>query len=193
MLQKGVQSPNPKPCFFFSLWLILIFFWLSYIIPILIYMYMDGYRESNNYCKHGSHLKRVQRSEVDGNESEPDDAGGVHGEADVLGFVEVLWDLPRLDRVERADEDEEHVVDEWKHEPLVLQATLEHDLVSPLERVIQSDVRRIEHQPDDCTDDLHRDEHQRDDHLRLRTDEGRPFRRVARAVEYSRNSVCFRE
>ena len=46
----------------------------------------------------------------DGYEGEPDDAGGVHGEADVLGLVEVGGDLPGLDGVDGAEEDEDHVV-----------------------------------------------------------------------------------
>ena len=49
--------------------------------------------------------------EEDGYEGEPDDAGGVHGEADVLGLVEVGGDLPGLDGVDGAEEDEDHVVD----------------------------------------------------------------------------------
>ena len=48
--------------------------------------------------------------EEDGYEGEPDDAGGVHGEADVLGLVEVGGDLPGLDGVDGAEEDEDHVV-----------------------------------------------------------------------------------
>ena len=48
--------------------------------------------------------------EEDGYEGEPDDAGGVHREADVLGLVEVGGDLPGLDGVDSAEEDEDHVV-----------------------------------------------------------------------------------
>ena len=44
--------------------------------------------------------------------SQPDYAGGVHGEPDILGFIEVWRNLPCLDRVDRAEEDEDHVVDE---------------------------------------------------------------------------------
>ena len=40
-----------------------------------------------------SYLKGVSRSEVDGNEGEPDDASRVHREADELGLVEVLGNL----------------------------------------------------------------------------------------------------
>jgi len=65
-------------------------------------------------------LEGVVGAEVDGNEAEPDDARRVHGEADVSRLVEVLRDLARLDRVHRADDDQQHVVDERHEEPLVL-------------------------------------------------------------------------
>ena len=45
-------------------------------------------------------------------EGQPDDAGGVHGEPDVFCFIEVWWNLPGLDSVDSAEDDEEHVVDE---------------------------------------------------------------------------------
>ena len=57
-----------------------------------------------------SNLVIVLGAEEDGDEGEPDDAGAVHGEADVLGLVEVLGDLARLEGVPRAQEDEDHVV-----------------------------------------------------------------------------------
>jgi DhnA family fructose-bisphosphate aldolase class Ia len=34
-----------------------------------------------------------------GEEGQPDDAGGVHGEANELGLVEVLWTLPGLESI----------------------------------------------------------------------------------------------
>ena len=67
-----------------------------------------------------SDLESIVCAEVDGNESEPDDTRGVHGEADVLGLVEVLGNLARLDRVHGTHHDQEHVVDERQQEPLVL-------------------------------------------------------------------------
>ena len=54
----------------------------------------------------------VLSAEKDGDEGEPDDAGAVHCEADVLGLVEVLGDLARLEGVPRAQEYEDHVVSE---------------------------------------------------------------------------------
>ena len=57
-----------------------------------------------------AHLMRVGGAEVEGDEGEPDDAGGVHREPDELGLVEVLRHLPGLDSVEGADRDQNHAV-----------------------------------------------------------------------------------
>ena len=35
----------------------------------------------------------------DGQEGKPDNAGGVHGEANELGLIEVLWTLPGLESI----------------------------------------------------------------------------------------------
>ena len=58
-----------------------------------------------------AHLMRVGGAEVEGDEGEPDDAGGVHCEPDKLRLIEVLGDLPGLDGVDCADGDEDHAVD----------------------------------------------------------------------------------
>lgn len=55
-------------------------------------------------------------AEVDGHEGKPDNARGVHSEADVLGLVEVLRDLARLEGIQGAHQDQEHVVDEGHHQ-----------------------------------------------------------------------------
>lgn len=60
----------------------------------------------------------VGGAEVDGDEGEPDDAGRVHGEADVLGLVEVFRDLARLECVQRAEGDEQEVEEQRRHERL---------------------------------------------------------------------------
>jgi hypothetical protein len=52
-----------------------------------------------------SYLVVVPGAEEDGDEGEPDDAGAVHGEADILGFVEVFRNLSGLESVPRAEED----------------------------------------------------------------------------------------
>ncbi len=46
----------------------------------------------------------LRGGEVDGHKSQPDDAGGVHGEADELGLVECFGDVPRQYGVHRADD-----------------------------------------------------------------------------------------
>ena len=64
----------------------------------------------------GAELERDARAdrlevdrEVDGEEADPHDARGVHREADELGFVEVLRQVARFDRVQSAQADEQHV------------------------------------------------------------------------------------
>ena len=52
------------------------------------------------------HLERVEGSEVEGDEGEPDDARRVHGEADTLGLVEVLRNLACLYGVNGASRNE---------------------------------------------------------------------------------------
>ena len=54
-------------------------------------------------------------AEVDGDECEPDDAGGVHAEADELGLVEGLGDLARQHRVEGAHDHQQDRVREGDH------------------------------------------------------------------------------
>lgn len=52
----------------------------------------------------------VVSAEVNGHEGQPNDAGAVHGEANVFGLVEVLGDLARLESVVGAQYDKQHVV-----------------------------------------------------------------------------------
>ena len=51
-------------------------------------------------------------SKEDGDECQPDNASGVHREPNVLCLIEVGWNLPGLDGVDGAQEDEDHVVDQ---------------------------------------------------------------------------------
>ena len=57
----------------------------------------------------------LSRAEVDGDEGEPDDAGGVHGEADELGLVKGLGDLAGQDGVDSADDDQQDRIGESDH------------------------------------------------------------------------------
>lgn len=58
------------------------------------------------------YLVIVIRSKVDGDESEPHDAGGVHGESNVFGFVEIFRYFTRFEGVKGAQDNEQHVVKE---------------------------------------------------------------------------------
>ena len=99
-----------------------------------------------------THLVVVLRHEEDGDEGHPDDAGRVHGEADVLGLVEVLGGLAGLDGVPRAEEDEEHVVAEAEGQGEVGDAAGEDgDLAA---RVDDLDAGRLDEEPHDHADHL---------------------------------------
>ena len=67
---------------------------------------------TNTEQQNSSYLIIIPSSEKDWDECKPNDACAVHGEADVLGLVEVLRDLSGLEGVPGAEEDEDHVVDE---------------------------------------------------------------------------------
>ena len=66
--------------------------------------------------KLNSHLIIIPSTKEDWNECQPDDAGAVHGKPDVLGLVEVLRDLPGLESVPGAQEDEDHVEDQGQNQ-----------------------------------------------------------------------------
>ena len=51
-------------------------------------------------------------SKEDGDECQPDNASRVHCEPNVLCLIEVGRNLPGLDSVDGAEEDEDHVVDQ---------------------------------------------------------------------------------
>ena len=118
------------------------------------------------------HLERVPCPEVDGHEGQPDDAGRVHGEADELGLVEVLGDLPGLDGVEGADGDENHVVHLRDEEGGVGHVALQDDLLP-----VRVDlVRRREggEHPEEGGAELDGHQRGRDHQLRLGADVGGP-------------------
>jgi len=48
-------------------------------------------------------------AEMQYDECDPDDASGVHGKADKLGFVEVFWNIARLERVQRAHGNQQQI------------------------------------------------------------------------------------
>lgn len=51
-------------------------------------------------------------SKEDWDKSQPDNAGGVHCETNVLCLIEVGRNLPGLDGIDCAQEDQDHVVDQ---------------------------------------------------------------------------------
>ena len=57
-----------------------------------------------------SHLVVVISAEIDGDKCQPDDTSAVHGESNIFGLVEILWYFARFERVERAQDDVEHII-----------------------------------------------------------------------------------
>ena len=131
-------------------------------------------------------------AEVDGHESEPDDAGGVHGEGDVLRLVEVGGDAACLERVHGAHHDEDHVIEKREDDGDVGTATLQDDGAS-----VGEDERRVgqvDAEPRDGDDELHADEARTDDELRAWACVARPLHHGAHAaVEDARDAVGFGE
>lgn len=103
-------------------------------------------------CFANTDLVIVVGAEVDGYEGQPDDARRIHGEADVLGLVEVLRDLARLERVQGTHQDQEHVVDEGHHQRKRRHAARQHRRQGI--RMDLCGVRRFDHQPHDSADEL---------------------------------------
>ena len=46
------------------------------------------------------------------NKSQPDDAGWIHSESDIFGFVKVWRNLPSFECVDGAQDDQDHVVNQ---------------------------------------------------------------------------------
>jgi len=70
-------------------------------------------------------LRRLRRAKEDGYEGQPDDAGGVHGEADGFGLVEGLGDSSALDGVHRARDHQHETVAQAEDERQVGHVALE--------------------------------------------------------------------
>jgi len=83
---------------------------------------------------------------MENDEGDPDDAGSVHSEADELGFVEVLGQVARLERVQRAHGDEQQVEPE-RHEHSHVRVLSTRQLGDVHRRM---DLRRVRHRVDDC-------------------------------------------
>ena len=106
----------------------------------------------------------VLAAEVDGEEAQPDDARRVHGEPDELGLVEVLGQVPRLDGVQRAHEDEEEV-EAQRHDD-AQRGGVADEPDPPGHGVVQLGVGRLDDQHDADDDALYPDDDAGDDHLR---------------------------
>lgn len=71
---------------------------------------------SSDFISVVTHFVIVVCPKVNRNKSQPNDAGGVHGEPDVLGLVEVFGNFASFESVQSAEDDEDHVVDKGHHQ-----------------------------------------------------------------------------
>ena len=78
----------------------------------------QGHRYTEAHCKAGSN-DLVVAPKVNGHESQPDDAGGIHGEGNVLGLVEVGGHVAGLEGIVGTAHDEEPIVAQRGHHPQV--------------------------------------------------------------------------
>ena len=82
----------------------------TFAVPVDI-KYIQG--QANISVRHRqniSNLMRVCCSEIKRDKCQPDDAGGVHCESDVLGFVKVFRYFSGFYRIKCTDSDEDHAV-----------------------------------------------------------------------------------
>ena len=92
----------------------------------------DGCAQADRHAEgRNLSLMGVSSTEVDRHKGEPDDARGVHGEADELALVEVLRDLTCLHRVHGCDEDrDQQGVVQLEEQSHILDVALENHLTA---------------------------------------------------------------
>ena len=98
------------------------------------------------------HLKIVVSAEVDWYKGHPHDTGAVHGKRYVLGLIEVLRDLPGLEGVHCAQDDQEDVVQQRHDRGHLAGPAPQHQLALLVVR--QDNVRLLEAQPGESPDYL---------------------------------------
>lgn len=74
----------------------------------------QGHRYTEAHCKAGSN-DLVVAPKVNGHKSQPNDAGGVHGEGDIFGLIEVGGHIAGLEGIVGTAHDEESIVAQRGH------------------------------------------------------------------------------
>lgn len=120
---------------------------------------------------HGDDL--VVAAEVDGHKGQPNDAGGVHREGDVLGLVKVRRNVSGLEGVEGAAQDQQSVVSQRGDDPQVGRVADQVDLSNA--RVVMHYIRRLHDKQGDDDAQLNAYEDERDHQLRTGTHESGLF------------------
>ncbi len=128
----------------------------------------SGSAEANGET-HGDYL--VVWPEINWHESQPDNAGGVHGERDVFGLVEIGRDVAGLKGVEGAAENKQPVVAQWRHHSE--RSGVADEVHLTYGRIVVDHLRRFH--DEECHDDaqLNQDQDEGDDQLGAGTHETR--------------------
>jgi len=126
--------------------------------------------EGTNAERRAHLLRGLRGAEEDRDEGQPNDAGGVHGEADGLGLVEGLRHASGFDGVDRAGDHEQHAVAQQADERQVGDVALEHPaghhrVRGPLVLVVDDGLGGVHAEPDAHAEQLHRGQGERDGQL----------------------------
>lgn len=108
-------------------------------------------------------LCRLGRAKEDGDEGQPHNTCGVHGEADGLGLVEVLWHVPGFDGVDGTCDHQKDAVAQRTDHLQVRDVTLQHatrqvGVHGLLLVVVDDGVGRVHGEPDEHAQQLQADE-----------------------------------
>lgn len=134
----------------------------------------------------------------DGDEGEPHNAGGVHGESDGLCLVERLGNPSGLDGINCAGDHQQHTVTQQTDEGQVGYVALEdatgHFRVgSTLVLIVNDGLWRVDTEPDAHSEELQRYQAERDDELGCRGDEARGADRHLALLKNPVDPICLGE
>lgn len=121
-------------------------------------------------------------------EGQPDNAGGIHGETDPFGFIEILRDIPGFVCVNGTKNQQDHVVQESQRDRNPVQFTGLHPLLLTVQE-LWKDNWRFDYEPEHSEGHLYQDQADAYDYLRSGTYVRWPLLHLQANLEYSRYSV----
>ena len=78
----------------------------------------------------------------------------IHSEANEFRFIEILWNLSRLDRIYSTSCDQYHIVDEAEYKALAFNATFQYHFVTLSFWRVGTNTRRLKDKPYNCKENL---------------------------------------